>query len=727
MTMAAALSAFSFHCIICFDDFDSELNYPVVLPCGHTYVCINCANRLDKCMECRTPLDVKVGAAGTQNAPLQRGTSALPLQRRPHQNRYYGPNKSSPTPVIVTKRLPLPKNAVLLSLIQASEPARRRSSLLPAADDNPPLPSPDGIKDVTEAISIVALKSPLKTTEPCCNNQEELLESSPLLSKRNSTQNDDNSSAHDVQPISTRGSILFPTLTLPGDQTSASTTVTTTMVRMSDGVNAASMQDTKENWNEANQMEMELNPMNQVCGTYAVADVDGLVIYPSLVELHRAATSGKDEDDNTERIDNPHAAAGEEQVEDETSIDDDQVQVLSVRHDQHSLYNRVGSTRSSAAGDGKDQVVVEALSIDDDHHEEEDNISTECNIGFSIGKCESCIQSNDDEWNELRNALLIGSTITLDEESPSLAECSNQLRDSIAMKGGTSEKDDTIVETEMTTFLTEDGEKEGDDYAHNKEGNASSSAPAQEESEKPLLRLKYGDRVQVVSSHPRGEWVKLARGYGYIRLKHDKQLVKVGGAFDRACQIESALNELSIDRDLLKHEQKKLEQLAASLMIDLQSTLLTSDDHVICSPPKGFLHDTDSDSCGSDRNRKSCFLDDVEQMTIMHETNNEVAEEAMNTPLSCPRMIKAPVFAARSHYSTEQVDLSTMGQSQQIITPVTPKKEVNWRTGLSGHRALTNSHSPHPHDLISASHVRLMSNHAGVSKSKQSRPRASLY
>ncbi len=100
----------------------------------------------------------------------------------------------------------------------------------------------------------------------------------------------------------------------------------------------------------------------------------------------------------------------------------------------------------------------------------------------------------------------------------------------------------------------------------------------------------------------------------------------------------------------------------------------------------------------------------------------------MNTPTSYPRMIKAPLFAARSPSPTEQADLSTMGQSQQMITPITPKKEVNWRTGLSGHRALTNSHSPHPNDFISASSLlggagRLMSNHAGVSKSKQSRPR----
>ena len=46
-----------------------------------------------------------------------------------------------------------------------------------------------------------------------------------------------------------------------------------------------------------------------------------------------------------------------------------------------------------------------------------------------------------------------------------------------------------------------------------------------DEFDRPLVRLKYGDRVQVVSMDSRG-WVKLARGYGYIRLENDKQLVK---------------------------------------------------------------------------------------------------------------------------------------------------------------------------------------------------------
>jgi hypothetical protein len=35
-------SPFSFHCIICIEEFEPKDRYPVVLPCGHTYVCNHC-------------------------------------------------------------------------------------------------------------------------------------------------------------------------------------------------------------------------------------------------------------------------------------------------------------------------------------------------------------------------------------------------------------------------------------------------------------------------------------------------------------------------------------------------------------------------------------------------------------------------------------------------------------------------------------------------------------
>jgi len=180
-----ASSAFSFHCMICFEEFDPNTNYPVVLPCGHTYVCVTCANKIDICMECRTPLVMKIevpppppppntpqleAASGGQQ---RRGSGAASpsltssvttkssgneyadrVQNSPGFRRRYGHreeyNKRSGTrvhnmpggnaaqqkkPEPIKTRLPLPKNAVLLSLIQASEPHRRRAEV-----EAPPTP-----------------------------------------------------------------------------------------------------------------------------------------------------------------------------------------------------------------------------------------------------------------------------------------------------------------------------------------------------------------------------------------------------------------------------------------------------------------------------------------------------------------------------------------------------------------------------------------------------------
>lgn len=98
-------SPFSFHCMICYEEFHAEARWPVVLPCGHTYVCCVCAERLDKCMECRTLLykyAPPVEQPPTWNRSNPRGVAQAPPPRR-------------------KLRLPLPKNVVLLSLMEATE------------------------------------------------------------------------------------------------------------------------------------------------------------------------------------------------------------------------------------------------------------------------------------------------------------------------------------------------------------------------------------------------------------------------------------------------------------------------------------------------------------------------------------------------------------------------------------------------------------------------------
>lgn len=104
--------------------------YPVVLPCGHTYVCIQCANKLDKCMECRTPLSWAISKPPQPHMPNQYNqgrNSPSWSSGRPGSRQSAGHGGEPPSPVRpIMRRLPLPKNVVLLSLMEATEIANEQ-------------------------------------------------------------------------------------------------------------------------------------------------------------------------------------------------------------------------------------------------------------------------------------------------------------------------------------------------------------------------------------------------------------------------------------------------------------------------------------------------------------------------------------------------------------------------------------------------------------------------
>lgn len=125
---ATAAAVVPFHCIICFDEFNLADRPPMVLPCGHTYVCLPCTKRLKRCMECREPLFVPVRNQQQQQPQQQVRTSSSYASRR------YGVSSSSPqTPATPPHAsfpqssppaqvpLPIPKNIVLLSLMEAAQ------------------------------------------------------------------------------------------------------------------------------------------------------------------------------------------------------------------------------------------------------------------------------------------------------------------------------------------------------------------------------------------------------------------------------------------------------------------------------------------------------------------------------------------------------------------------------------------------------------------------------
>ena len=132
-----AATSFSFHCMICYEGFDNSVSrYPVVLPCGHTYVCNACGERLDRCMECRTPLyltfdpnEGKTAPGATANpqshdirgSPGSWNRNAAAARGRGGASHLSSNPQGHPPAKVIKKRIPLPKNVVLLSLIEATE------------------------------------------------------------------------------------------------------------------------------------------------------------------------------------------------------------------------------------------------------------------------------------------------------------------------------------------------------------------------------------------------------------------------------------------------------------------------------------------------------------------------------------------------------------------------------------------------------------------------------
>ncbi|KAL7559463.1 hypothetical protein ACA910_017477 [Epithemia clementina (nom. ined.)] len=138
----AAASVIPFHCIICFDEFNTTTRTPMVLPCGHTYVCLPCTKRLKRCMECREPLFLpeptnphhhhphhlhnnNVNTRGGRLLPATATASSGPASSSfasPGAVVPTTPTKSPmPTAGALKTPLPIPKNLVLIALMEATE------------------------------------------------------------------------------------------------------------------------------------------------------------------------------------------------------------------------------------------------------------------------------------------------------------------------------------------------------------------------------------------------------------------------------------------------------------------------------------------------------------------------------------------------------------------------------------------------------------------------------
>lgn len=124
---------FSFHCTICVEPFDIHDRAPVVLPCGHTFLCELCSKKLTRCMECRTPL-YTLAPVPNSGAPISPIVS--PTDRRSYRRATFEQQQQTQKPPQLEKiPIQLPKNHVLISLIESSN-TQRDSSKSSALVDN---------------------------------------------------------------------------------------------------------------------------------------------------------------------------------------------------------------------------------------------------------------------------------------------------------------------------------------------------------------------------------------------------------------------------------------------------------------------------------------------------------------------------------------------------------------------------------------------------------------
>jgi hypothetical protein len=222
------------------------------------------------------------------------------------------------------------------------------------------------------------------------------------------------------------------------------------------------------------------------CGTYAVAVKNGLLVYPTLFEnaLPNTATG------------NDARSKGTTEQPDQWKRDVDEIVKSSYIHKQQKM------------------------------------------------KQQDCQEKNPMRVRSVQSSRMIPTLFDCDEWQVEAAISAEHTPRDVGMKLSLSSshesdnRDDVIVPDISASYSIESSDDNAlqksisltNTMAFTRQLSVPISAPRNEkdtcdEFDRPLIRLKYGDRVQVVSIDSRG-WVKLARGYGYIRLQNDKQLVK---------------------------------------------------------------------------------------------------------------------------------------------------------------------------------------------------------
>jgi len=293
------------------------------------------------------------------------------------------------------------------------------------------------------------------------------------------------------------------------------------------------------------------------------------------------------------------------------------------------------------------------------------------------------------------------------------------------------------------------------------------------------FRLKFADRVQVVEMESDG-WAKLARGNGYILAEHGQgsDLVKVGGPKDKACLIEGMMYSVLRRYITLQKDQDELIRILEGLRKDLNFALLEHKDctivaaeHVLASDSTdgSSLSNHQRDNSASQVSAASATKEDngmearseeeeddsfyptkqqsginshgdgkgaepknasssfIENLPVigrfvcggLSQAKEETAAEAQRNnraATSSPRPSAAVHSSERRHVSTPDAEVRAAHREDNNSLSSAGGYGIDFRTGMSGHRALLSSHSASKEmTLISRNpNPRFMSVHSGI-------------
>lgn len=425
-------------------------------------------------MECRTPLTMKVDVpppppnqSFTPETYHKENQPSPALQRRQQlvQSRYgrHPPDLTPPKPApqSIKQRLPLPKNAVLLSLIQASEPARRRANV----ESPPGVPPKLNRKSSSEKFNV----SP--------SSQMSAPATPPETKKATGT-----SGTPTLLPKFSKSSALFVDTGLTAPSSS-------------------SLDDDDDN--EEHQIRVGTYLEGGPCGTYAVAVKTGLLVYPTLFENALPDSVGNN---NNKEVNSGSSQQNAEQP-DQWKRDVDELVKSNFWKKQQLQMKQHKSEEKKTPTKARSSNFTSTHVEEGDEWEEEAQVEDEMKHSSNIGMRLSASLSHENREN--RDDVYPGSSSSL----------------SYSHDGGSIQGGETFDDSHLNRSLPLTNTNTFTRQLSVPISPPRAKADSCDEFDRPLIRLKYGDRVQVVSMDAKG-WVKLARGYGYIRLQNDKQLVK---------------------------------------------------------------------------------------------------------------------------------------------------------------------------------------------------------